>query len=247
MTGDTLLFLGMGAVAGGFINGLSGTGTALFALGFFLIVLDPVTAVAIVTLMAVLAGVQGLWEVRRAIWARPRRLLRFLLPSLVGIPLGLTLLDVIDARSLRIAIAAFLILYGVYFGARAALPAFTRRTPLLDMGVGFVGGLLGGAAGVSGAVPSMWLSLRPWPKAETRAVLQPLNFVILGTTVCLLAWRGAYDATALRALMIVLPVGLASAFVGIVVFRRLSDAGFRRLLIGLTFLVGVGIMASAVF
>ncbi len=244
MSFDTLLFLILGACAGGFINGLAGTGTALFALGFYLVVLEPVTAVAIVTLMSVLVGLQGLWIVRHAILARPDRLARFILPGLIGVPLGLLLLDVIDASTLRLGIAFFLILYGGYFGFRAALPAFQKPTPVIDVIVGFLGGVLGGTAGVSGALPSMWVSLRPWTKAEARAVMQPLNVTILSTTVALLAWRGAYDSTALTALAITVPTGLVAAQVGIMVFRRLSDTGFRRLLILLTLAMGVGILIS---
>ena len=48
MTFETILFLTLGAAAGGFVNGLAGTGTALFALGFYTVVLPPVQAVAVV-------------------------------------------------------------------------------------------------------------------------------------------------------------------------------------------------------
>ncbi|MEL7131117.1 MAG: sulfite exporter TauE/SafE family protein [Pseudomonadota bacterium] len=244
MTLDTVLFLVLGAAAGGFINGLSGTGTALFALGFYLVVLPPETAVAIVALMSVLVGVQGLWIVRASIFDRKDRLLRFIVPGLIGVPLGLALLDIIDGRTLRIGIASFLILYGGYFGFRAVLPSFARRTPIIDGLVGFMGGTLGGAAGVSGALPSMWLSIRPWSKSETRAVLQPFNMVMLSTTVTLLFFKGAYTDTALTALAVTIPCGLVAAQVGILVFRRLSDTGFRRLLILLTLAMGVGVLAS---
>ncbi|MEO9896200.1 MAG: sulfite exporter TauE/SafE family protein [Paracoccaceae bacterium] len=244
MTTDTILFLVLGAFAGGFINGLAGTGTALFALGFYLVVLQPTTAVAIVALMSILAGLQGLWVVRHAIAANPKRLLRFLLPGLAGVPIGLILLDVIDARSLRIAIALMLIVYGGYFTFRSALPAFSRKTPWIDALIGGLGGILGGAASVSGAIPAMWLSLRPWPKAETRAVLQPYNVAVLSTTVTLLFLKGAFDATAVRALMVTVPCGLMAAQIGIFVFRRLSDDMFRRLLIVLTLLMGVGLLIS---
>ncbi|WP_299628127.1 sulfite exporter TauE/SafE family protein [uncultured Tateyamaria sp.] len=247
MSAEFIFYLVLGAVAGGFINGLSGTGTALFALGFYLVVLYPVQAVAIVALMSVLAGLQGLWIVRAEIWAQPARLLRFLVPGLIGVPVGVSLLSVIDAGLLRIAIASLLIIYGGYFSFRAALPAFSRRTPWIDSGIGFVGGLFGGAASVSGAIPAMWLSIRPWTKAETRAVLQPFNVAILSTTVCLLFVQGAYDRTAINALMITIPCGLVAAQVGIMVFRRLSDIGFRRLLIALTLLMGLGVMASELF
>jgi uncharacterized membrane protein YfcA len=246
MSLETLTFLLLGAVAGGFINGLSGTGTALFALGFYLVVLDPVTAVAIVALMSVLAGLQGLWIVRAEIRAEPRRLLRFMVPGLIGVPIGLSLLDVIDAGTLRISIAVLLIVYGGYFGFRAALPAFSRRTPVVDSLIGFTGGFLGGAASVSGAIPAMWLSLRPWTKSETRAVLQPFNIAILGTTVILLVFKGAYDRTALTALLVTIPSGLVAAQIGIAVFRAISDLFFRRLLILLTLLMGLGILISEI-
>jgi len=93
----------------------------------------------------------------------------------------------------------------------------------------------------------MWLSIRPWTKAETRAVLQPFNVAVLSTTICLLALKGAYDRTALNALLVTVPVGLIAAQTGIMVFRRLSDTGFRRLLILLTLLMGLGVMTSEVF
>ena len=244
MTIEFFTYLALGAIAGGFINGLSGTGTALFALGFYLVVLDPPQAVAIVALMSVLAGIQGLWIVRADILNHPKRLLRFVGPALVGVPLGLLLLGVINTGALRIGIACLLILYGGYFGLRASLPAFSRSTPILDSIVGFFGGVLGGTAGVSGALPAMWLSLRPWTKTQTRAVLQPFNMTVLITTVTLLALKGAYTPTAITALLIIVPCGLIAAQVGIMVFRRLSDTLFRRVLIILTLLMGIGLMIS---
>lgn len=244
MSLEATLFLALGAAAGGFVNGLAGTGTALFALGFYLVVLDPIRAVAVVASLSVLVGLQGLWLVRKDILGKPRRTLRFLIPGILGVPLGLSLLKVIDASALRIGIAAFLVIYGLYFGFRKKLPSFSRRTPTIDAGVGLVGGVLGGAAAVSGALPQMWLSLRPWTKSETRAVLQPFNSAILSTTVILLLFSGAFDTLALSALLITVPVGLIFAQIGIGVFRRISDESFRRLLIILTLLIGAGILVS---
>lgn len=246
MSAEFFIYLAIGAAAGGFINGLSGTGTALFALGFYLVVLDPVRAVAICALMSVLVGLQGLWLVRREIRAQPARLMRFLVPGIVGVPIGVSLLSTIDAGSLRIAVATLLILYGGYFAFRAALPAFARPTPVIDVVIGFVGGVLGGSASVSGAVPAMWVSLRPWRKAESRAVLQPFNVLVLSMTFGLILAQGAFDGTALTAFLVTLPVGLVAAQVGIWVFKRLTDTQFRRLVIVLTLLMGLGIMLSEV-
>ncbi|PKQ13409.1 MAG: sulfite exporter TauE/SafE family protein [Alphaproteobacteria bacterium HGW-Alphaproteobacteria-1] len=247
MTPEIVAYVIAGAMAGGLINGLAGFGTALFALGFFLIVMPPLQAVAIVVVLSVVTGLQGLWVVRRAITAQPARLARFLLPALVGIPLGVALLGMIEARTLKLVIAGMLLLYGGYFSMRARLPRFERPTPVLDILVGFAGGILGGAAALSGALPMMWCALRPWPKHETRAVLQPFNVVVLAVTTVLLALKGAYTRETLIYLAVALPASLLAAQIGIAVFRRLTDAAFRRLMIVMTFVSGAVLLLRELF
>lgn len=242
-----IIFLVAGAVSGGFINGLAGTGTALFALGFYLIVLDPIRAVAVIVVMAILVGLQGLWVVRHTVMSHPKRVLRFVIPGLIGVPIGVPLLNVIDASTLRIAVAVCLILYGAYFSVRKSLPAFSRPTPKADMLVGLTGGVLGGAAALAGVVPQLWLSLRPWSKSETRGVLQPFNMAVMCTTIVLLFLKGAYDTVTLYALMVTIPSGVLGAQIGILVFGVLSDTMFRRLLIAMTFVMGLAILLSEVF
>ncbi|WP_306152050.1 sulfite exporter TauE/SafE family protein [Roseovarius sp. MMSF_3281] len=245
MSNDTILMVVLGAAAGGFINGLAGFGTALFALGFFLTVMTPPQAVAVVVVLSVASGLQGLWIVRHAIFDNPRRMARFLGPGIIGIPLGIAALYIIDAATLKLVIAAFLLIYGGFFSLRRALPKFERPTPFIDMTVGFAGGILGGAASLSGALPTMWCSMRPWPKAETRAVLQPFNVAILGLTAVMLWWQGTYSREVLINLAIALPATMISAQIGISVFRRLSDDLFRRLLISMCLLSGIILMIRA--
>ncbi|MEY8839517.1 sulfite exporter TauE/SafE family protein [Cribrihabitans sp. XS_ASV171] len=236
------ILLALGGFAGGFVNGFAGFGTALFAMGFFLIVLDPVTAVATIAPISVIVGLQGLWVVRREIRADLPRLLRFLLPGLAGVPVGLMLLSHIDAQTLRYLVAGMLILYGGYFGFRRTLPRFDRLTPVADGAVGLVGGILGGLAAISGALLALWVSMRPWPKAEARAMMQPYNGAILAVTVTLLAARGTYDAPTLAGIGVALPAALLAAQGGIFAFRRVADDQFRRVIILLCLAMGVGIL-----
>lgn len=243
MTPEAALLVIAGAAAGGLINGLAGFGTALFALGFFLTVMPPIQAVAVVVVISALTGLQGLWVVRHAIGNNMRRLARFLLPGIAGIPLGVLALSFLDARSLKLVIAGFLILYGGYFSLRSHLPQFTRPTPVLDMLVGLAGGILGGAASLSGALPMMWCALRPWPKAETRAVLQPFNVTVLALTAAALALKGVYTRETLLYIALALPVSVLAAQAGIAIFRRLPDATFRRLLIAMTLVSGAVLLA----
>ncbi|MEM8700101.1 MAG: sulfite exporter TauE/SafE family protein [Pseudomonadota bacterium] len=247
MTDTDILYLVIGAIAGGFINGLAGFGTALFALGFFLSVMPALEAVAITVLISVFSGLQGLWIVRHAIANNLRRLARFLLPAIVGIPLGVASLKQVDVSTLKLLIAAFLILYGGFFTLRRTLPQIDRPTPVIDCTVGFFAGILGGAASLSGALPTMWCSMRAWPRYETRAVLQPFNVVVLGLSAIVLAWNGAYHTQTLIYTSVALPTALIAAQVGIAVFRRLEDEVFRRLLIAVCFLSGTLLLLRELF
>lgn len=242
MPTEFLIYLLLGAAAGGFINGLAGFGTSLFALGFWLQILSPLQAVSMVVVMSVVSGFQGIWLVRRSVLSQPKRLARFLLPAIFGIPLGVAALSIIEPRALKLVIAGFLLLYGGFFTFRRALPKLARPTPVIDGIVGFLGGILGGAASLSGVLPTMWCAMRDWTKSETRAVLQPFNVGVLSLTMVVLAFNGAYTWESAKLMAIVLPVALVCAQIGISIFRRLTDDQFRRLLISVMFISGAVLM-----
>jgi len=245
VTVQFIAFLMIGAAAGGFISGLAGFGTALFALGWWLQVMPPQQAVAVILVMSVVSSVQGLIHVRKSIeWPR---LSWFLVPGLLGIPIGLQILERINADHLKLVVALFMLAYGGFFSLRKDLPSLTKKTPIIDMTIGFAGGVLGAIAGLSGALPTMWLSMRDWAKEQIRAVLQPYNITILGVSAVALAFDGAYDRATLLTTLIALPVTMIAAQIGIWTFARLSDNQFRRLLIAMLLLSGAILLAKEVF
>lgn len=240
---DFYVYLFLGAAAGGLINGLAGFGTSLFALGFWLHILAPPEAVAIVVVMSVASGLQGVWLVRHSIMQQRKRLARFVLPAIIGIPIGVTALSTIEPQFLKLTIAGFMLLYGGFFTLRRSLPKLEHPTPVADGFVGFLGGILGGAASLSGALPTMWCAMRPWTKSETRAVLQPFNVSVLGLTMIVLAFKGLYTWETVKLIAIAMPVTLVFAQIGITIFKHLSDNQFRRLLIAMMFLSGLILLA----
>lgn len=247
MTGEFIAILAAGAALGGFVNGLAGFGTALFALGFWLQILPPLEAVSLVAIMSVVSGLQGVWVVRRSVLDQRARLARFVVPALFGIPAGIAALSIFPPVVIKLVIAAMMIVYGGFFSLRSALPRFERPTPIADSFVGFLGGILGGAASLSGALPTMWCSMRPWPKAEIRAVLQPFNVIVLGLTAVGFAIQGVYGFDTLKLIVVALPVTLVFAQIGIITFERLSDDQFRRLIIALMFVSGAVLLAKEIF
>ena len=199
--------------------------------------MTPLEAVATILVMSVVSGVQGMWLVWRSInW---RHLSRFLIPALVGIPIGLQLLSYINATFLTTLVAAFLIIYGGFFSFRKHLPNLTRETPLLDATIGFCGGILGAVAGMSGALPTMLCSMRPWPKMQQRAILQPFNFIILGLSALMLFFNGGYPLSTLKIIAVSFPVTMIASVAGILVYKQLNDDQFRRLLIVMMLFSGI--------
>ena len=239
LTSHYILLLVCGAAAGGFLSGLAGFGTALFALGFWLQVMTPTEAVSLAVFMAVVSGVPGVWMVRSTLVEYRVRFARFVVPAIVGVPIGIATLRYIDAGLLKMVIAAFLILYGGFFAFRTNLPKFSRPTPIIDSVIGFIGGVLGGSTGLSGALPTMWCAMRPWPKEQSRAVTQPYNTLVLLVAVILFLWYGVYDKNGLIRIAIAFPVTLLFANIGMFIFRRLQDDQYRRLLIALMLLAGL--------
>jgi uncharacterized membrane protein YfcA len=237
MTFEMILLIIAGAFAGGFINGLAGFGTGLFALGWWLAAMPALDAVVLVIIMSLVGGTQGLFAVRNAIdmpviW-------RFLLPALPGIGLGYMLLDHINITILKLVVAALLTLFGGFFAFRRTLPKLRVRVLSMDVLVGGLGGVLAAVAGLSGALMTMWCSLYDWPKAERRAVIQPFNMLVLGVVFILMAFRGMLGLDIALLVAIALPFSVLGTQAGIASFRRLSDDQFQKLLIWLTLFSGL--------
>ncbi len=241
-TVESVLLLAAGAAAGGFINGLAGFGTGLMSLGVWLEVMPPQQAVAVVALMSIVSGVQSLWLIRREVKPGLRRLPRFLLPALIGLPMGACILSWVTASQLKLGLASLMILYGVYFIFKARLPQDLKPHPAADAVVGFAGGLMGGAASLSGVLPTMWCAMQPWTKMETSAVLRPYNIIVLSLAAAAFAVKGVYTAETVLVAAAAVPVTLMASRAGIALFRRLANAYFRRLLIGLMFVSGAVIL-----
>ena len=246
LTTETLVYLTLGAFMGGFVNGFAGFGIALFALGWWLQIMEPLEAVALTLVAGVVTGLPGLLVIWRRI--EPRLLACFAVPALFGIPVGTSLLAVVEADVLVALVAVMLLGYGAFFSLRAGLPALRGERPVADATIGLASGVLGGMAGLSGVLPTIWLSLRApadgWDKGRTRGVLQPFNALILLSAALAVAWRGGYTATTGTHLLWGLPGMAAGVIVGIALYRWSDDRMFRRALIWLMLLSGLALLAQ---
>ena len=236
------IFILLGAFAGGFVSGLTGFGTALSSLAFWLHVIGPATAAPLVIVSSVIAQSQNLSKVWHDLdW---RRLLPFLIGGLIGVPIGAQLLTLVDPVIFKMTIGCVLICYsigmlllkprwGTSWGGRPA-----------DGMVGLVAGVLGGLAGLSGVLPTIWAVVRGWTKVERRSLFQAFNLTILGSALISYAIAGLLTAEIGRLVLMAAPGTLIGAWTGFFVYKRLSDHSFHVIVLWLLFLAGIMLIVT---
>jgi uncharacterized membrane protein YfcA len=232
-----------GALAAGFVNGLSGTGYALVALGFWLQAMSPVTAAPLTALSSVAGHIQSLPRIWSGVqWPR---LWPFLLAGAIGVPLGTMFLGDLRPQPLKIGVGILLIVYSAWM-------AFVRRPPIVagggrtaDAFVGLLGGVMGGMASLSGPAPTIWAQLRGYSKNEQRGINQPFNMTVLVLALASAGIAGYLDRTFFVWAAITVPSTLIGARIGLALYGRINDVQFRRILLALLAFSGATLILSS--
>jgi uncharacterized membrane protein YfcA len=225
-----------GALAGGVVNGLTGFGTGITAMGFWLYAISPTAAASLSIICSCVSQLQTL----HLIWGtiRWRRVLVFVLPGLLGVPIGTYLLPHIDPTMFRIGVGLFLVGYSSYVLFRQGRIKTDWGGSAADSAVGFGGGILGGIAGLSGIFPIVWTDIRGWIKEERRAVIQSFNIAILWLAFASHAASGLLTRQVLLLAAIALPGTIVGARAGAFIYRRLADHSYQRVILVLLFISG---------
>ena len=242
---ELVLIIGAGALVAGFVSGLAGFGTGLVALGFWLHAVEPILAAPLVVICSVVGQLQATATLRRGV--RIARLWPFLVGGLMGVPLGVAVLDSVEVAAFRAGVGVFLVLYAGLMLALRGLPvvAWGGRAP--DGAVGLLGGIMGGIAGLSGPLPTLWCGLRGWSKEAQRGVYQPYNLGVLGFALGIYAVRGVVTAQVLELALICLPLTILGVWLGLKSYGRLDDRQFRALVLWLLLASGLVLTASNLF
>ena len=234
-----------GALTAGFITGFSGFGTALVASAFWYFALPAPMVPPLVVMLGVVGQSVGLVAVRAAFaW---RRAAPFLIGGALGVPLGVVLLGLASPQALRGVVGVALVTYATLQLSGLVRPAIGDRGGRpADAAVGVGGGVLGGFAGLSGPLPIVWLQLRGGPSVDQRAVYQPFNLVILALAALSMGAAGHIDAAVLTVAAACVPLSLGGAWLGVRLYRRTSEALFRRIVLGLLMASGLALLAQAI-
>jgi len=238
------LVVALGAIVAGFVQGLSGFGFGLVAMSFWAWSLDPRLAATLAVFGALVGQVLAAISVRRGFDVK--LLLPFVLGGLAGIPIGVGLLPRLDIDWFKAILGLLLMIWCPTMLLAKNLPPVTAGGRLADAAVGMAGGVLGGLGGFTGALPTLWCTLRRLEKDTQRSVIQNFNLSMLLVTMGTYLATGIVTRDMLPLFAVVAPAMLIPTLLGTRLYVGISEARFRQIVLGLLTASGVALTASAI-
>lgn len=163
---------------------------------------------------------------------------KFLIPSLIGIPIGVWMLQHLNENIMKTGLASVIILFSLYSIFKPNL--FTFKNDRWSYLFAFIAGILGGAYNINGLVIAIYGSLRKWEPKNFQATLQgytlPVNiFIIFNHKI-----SGLWNTEVFKYLLWALPFVLITVIFG----NKLNKAIPRHLFSKYVYLImlGVGIL-----
>jgi uncharacterized membrane protein YfcA len=220
---------------------LTGFGFALVMVPFLSLIWDVKAAVVTSTVLATVAAVPLALEVRRSI--RPWKVAPLLLGSLVGIPIGIVILDWIDPQALKIFVAAVVIAasFILYFGPRLRLEGGGVGSPVV---VGMLSGVLRGSTSMGGPPAVLYVLSRERGIEEFRSTI--LAFFLPSSLLALtgMAIAGWVTPEVLGTSGVALPALAAGLLAGAWLRSRVQQEVFRTVALAVLVLTGIAIIIS---
>ncbi|WP_370228019.1 sulfite exporter TauE/SafE family protein [Cognatishimia sp.] len=234
----------LGAFVGGFISGFAGFGFALVVSGIWFAALPVHLVPPLVVLSATAGQLTGLAKLAKHVsWPKAWPLIW---AGILGIPLGTALVAFGAPDKVKLVVGVFLIAYTLWqFMARRSVPQIRVTGLIWDRIIGFLGGILGGLAGLSGALPVVWYQMLGMSPAEQRARYQPFNLAILALSSVSMLLFGQITPEVLRLSLIAMPIVILGALTGVWMFDRVTAKGFKRAVLSLLLLSGVMILTQS--
>ncbi len=235
---ETLLLAAAVILGAAFVQGVTGFGHALLAIGLLTMLFGSGEAILILSVMApAIAIVVFVRHWRRVDW---KEVLVVAGPlCLVGLPLGIWLFAYVDKAALTRAVGIFLIVSAGYF-----LSPFAPKPRKLPWPVGAtagaLGGFIGGVASTGGPPVVLYLNAQEMRKEVRMGVLQAVFVLGSVVKVAMLVPTGLMTRPILLHSAILIPPMVLGSYLGQLLFDRLPGESIRTA--ALVMLLGIGVV-----
>jgi len=154
-------------MAAGFIQGLSGFGSAIIAIPLLSFFLDIKTSVALVIMLGIIIGLINTRELIQ--YGQARRLVPLIFGALLGIPVGVTFINSIRESVVLLILSILLIGYSLYTMSGFKIKLFSHKH--FAYIAGFFSGWLGATLSINGPPVIFYTSAQNWSAKEKKSLL----------------------------------------------------------------------------
>lgn len=236
----TILLAGVIIFAGHLVKGVSGFGSALFAVPLLLLLLEVRFVTPVFLLFDLVSGVILVAQTWRSI--NRRLLLLLLVGMLLGTALGTWVLVSFSHQILKRALGVLVTGWAVATLVQRepdTVPLAGAARPYLAPASGFLGGALGAVFGVNGPPIVIYLSQVLGEKLAFRATLYGIFLADACYRVVLFTAHRLLNRSVFRFALTMAPFLVAGVLVGSWLQRFLDQALFRRIVAGILLVTGV--------
>jgi uncharacterized membrane protein YfcA len=226
------------------IRSTFGFGEGLIAVPLLALIIPIGIAAPVVVLLSITIAAVVVAQDWRKIHVRSTGWL--LLPTFVGIPLGIMLLASSHQRIVKAVLAIVLILFSGYFLIGKRTPELRNDSHPWMLGCGFFAGVLGGAYGMNGPPLVIYGAMRRWSPQHFRATLQ--GYFLPASIVAMAGYwlAGLWVPAVTHYYLISLTVALPAIFLGRAINGRLRGDSFLKYVHGGLVCIGIVLLAQAI-
>ena len=241
---EIIVVVALGAIIAGFVQGVSGFAFGMVSMSIWVWVLDPHVAAALVVFGALTGQIMAAFTVKRGFHFR--MLWPYLAGGLLGVPIGVTLLPMMDVNWFKFFLGMFLVIWCPTMLFLKNLPRLSPNHRVLNGIVGILGGAMGGIGGFAGVLPSLWCTLCTYDKDVQRSIIQNFSLTMLSVTMITYIATNLVAPETLPLFAVVLPAMLVPTWLGMRVYTRINPVAFRRLILALLTLSGISMLISSI-
>ena len=243
--GGELVVMNIAVFGAAALQSATGIGFGIVAGPIMLMVLGSGDAIQISIILNILIAGFLMPSVR--IHANQGVLMKFLLGSAIGIPVGLYVFLSVDIVLLK-ALAGIAVLMTVFIVLRKNGRVKTRNTDISENGmaipVGIVSGVMGGSLGMPGPVPAAWMASTGFSKEAIRGTVLMLFVFSYAAAFMLQISVPGISAETIWTSIYLAPSTIVGILFGKVLAGWLTERGFRWLLVAILVSTAVLLFSS---
>ncbi|WP_027180314.1 sulfite exporter TauE/SafE family protein [Maridesulfovibrio bastinii] len=222
----------------GYLQGLTGFGSALIAMPLLAFFIDIKTAVAVCTLCGVLINLQ--MTLNLCCHVRIKKIIPLILGCIPGTLAGTLLIKFVDGHIITLLLGMLVTFYALY--CLFIRPVVLNLRPIWGAVAGFFTGVIASSVSAGGPPTIIYSSLMGWKKNDFKATLA--SFFLISATMAAAGHliSGITTFYVFKLFLASLPLVLIGVYLGNRLAGRVSEESYKKVVMVLLVIMGLMLM-----